>query len=335
MENIVINKEERCVWLDALKGFGIILIMLNHTGIMPRWAFLLTAGYVSLFFVAAGYTFNPKSSFSEEIKKKIKRLITPYFFWGIIGVFITCLIVALEGEQIDFFGKILGLCYSRYSTSFRIESGLADVPMLKAARISPMWFLTSLFTSFTAVIPLLKVKSSKIRYWLILLYIIISIAMTHLPILLPWSIDTALVGALLIYWGTKRVHLSSDVKSFVLLTILYCGLLVFEKTNNFSVRQYGWHNALSVVPYIIVGIIEVDLMISFLKRFERTMLVVFLSKVGKCSLVLMCIHAPIYTVLRASGLQSDTWMGGGIYSHRADCGLFNIYYREQVDSFKI
>ena len=44
---------QRLVWLDALKGIGILLIMSCHAGLLPRVSIFLTAGYVSIFFVAS------------------------------------------------------------------------------------------------------------------------------------------------------------------------------------------------------------------------------------------------------------------------------------------
>lgn len=326
MNTIAINKGIRLEWLDALKGFGIILIMMVHTGMMPRWSILFTAGYVSLFFVAAGFTFTPKGTIGEEVNKKWRRLITPYFFYGVIGVAVTCLVVALEGGEVSFFGRFVGLLYSRYSTAFEIESGLSDIPMLKAARISPMWFLTSLFTSFLAAIILIRVQNKKIQYFLVVMYIVMSMAMTFLPVLLPWSLDTAFVGAILIFWGTKRIHLLDKRWLFVLGAGIYVGLVFIEKTNNISVRQYGWHGFLSIIPYLLIGILETDLLITMLKRYEGTFIIKLLAHIGKFSFVLMCVHASVYTVLRAFGLHSSTWWGGVLFVIIALVVGYLVYY---------
>lgn len=326
MNAIAVNKGERLVWLDALKGFGIILIMMVHTGMMPSWSIFFTAGYVSLFFVAAGFTFTPKGTIRDELNKKWKRLLTPYFFYGIIGVTITCIIVALEGGEMDFWGRFVGLLYSRYSTAFEIESGVLDIPMLKAARISPMWFLTSLFTSFLAANILIRAKNNIFQCVLIVMYIVVSMAMTFLPVLLPWSLDTAFVGAILIFWGTKRIHLSDKRWLFVLGAGIYVGLVFIEKTNNFSVRQYGWHGFLSIIPYLLIGILETDLLITMLKRYEGTFIIKLLAHIGKFSFVLMCVHASVYTVLRAFGLHSSTWLGGSLFVIIALVVGYLVYY---------
>lgn len=83
-----INKltSQRLVWLDALKGIGILLIMTCHAGLLPRVSIFLTAGYVSIFFVASGFTYKAKPTFTSEIGKRSKRLLLPYFFYVSLSI---------------------------------------------------------------------------------------------------------------------------------------------------------------------------------------------------------------------------------------------------------
>lgn len=327
MDKIVINKGERVVWLDALKGFGIIMIMLVHTGMMPSWSVLISAGYISLFFIASGFTFKQKENLGGEIKKKGKRLLTPYFFWGIIAVLITIFLSYLQGKDPNMGGKVIGLLYSRHSLAYHLDF-VPDVSMLASASISPMWFLTGLFTAYVLLLLLLRIKNNHLHYVSVALFVIVSMLLIYLPVLLPWSIDTAFVGALLIYWGMQKKNISVDWSIFILCALIYVGLVYFEKSINISVRLYGGHGALSVISYILIGILETDLLITLLQKFEWTIVVKFLSYIGKFSLVLMCIHAPIYTILSACGLQSNSLLGGGIICTYSNCHrLYSLHVR--------
>ncbi|MEG1686224.1 MAG: hypothetical protein RR319_09850, partial [Bacteroides sp.] len=58
----------RIEWIDAVKGLGIILIMVSHVNCLP-FELPLTAGYVSMFFVLSGYTFNEDGFKKGMIKK--------------------------------------------------------------------------------------------------------------------------------------------------------------------------------------------------------------------------------------------------------------------------
>lgn len=86
----------RIEWLDDLKGFAIVLIVLGHVvatlgnmapcaTISCLYSRLFKAIYlfhVPLFFVLAGVTYSCKGSFCEFAWGRFKRLMIPYFVWG-------------------------------------------------------------------------------------------------------------------------------------------------------------------------------------------------------------------------------------------------------------
>ena len=185
---------QRLVWLDALKGIGILLIMTCHAGLLPRISIFLTAGYVSIFFVASGFTYKSKQTFAGEIAKRSKRLLLPYFFYVSLSII---LMNALNIKN-DLVHQVLGMLYSRYSLYFGIKD-IGDIPMLTLTCNSPTWFLTALFTSLMI---LFVIKSLRWQ-WVVIMCLGFSVLALNLPFLLPWSLDTAFVGALFIYLGKK------------------------------------------------------------------------------------------------------------------------------------
>lgn len=64
--------KNRIIWIDAAKGFGILLVMFSH--LIDIGAYI-TSFYMPIFFIIAGY-FMPR----QLIVKKAKRLLIPYFF---------------------------------------------------------------------------------------------------------------------------------------------------------------------------------------------------------------------------------------------------------------
>ena len=67
----------RHIWIDALKGFGMILVIATHSSlsiVSPKLTVMLTAGYMAIFFILSGYT-TKKEAFIPAIKKKAKRLL--------------------------------------------------------------------------------------------------------------------------------------------------------------------------------------------------------------------------------------------------------------------
>lgn len=93
-------------------------------------------------FVASGFTYKSKQTFSSEIGKRSKRLLLPYFFYVSLSI-ILMNIFQIKG---DFIHQVLGMIYSRYSLYFGIKD-VGDVSLLTQTCNSPTWFLTALFTS--------------------------------------------------------------------------------------------------------------------------------------------------------------------------------------------
>ena len=68
-------------WIDAAKGIAILIVVLNHSGLVISgvnfWGGMF---YVPAFFLLAGYTYAPKEeSYKSFVKRKAKRLLVPYF----------------------------------------------------------------------------------------------------------------------------------------------------------------------------------------------------------------------------------------------------------------
>lgn len=94
--------------------------------------------------------------------------------------------------------KFIGLLYSRYCL---LPLG-TDGNTYYLSTFAPGWFLTALFVASILFIPFLHLHSKQINF-LILLYFVITFLLNNLFILLPWSLDTAFIGALFIFVGYK------------------------------------------------------------------------------------------------------------------------------------
>ncbi len=79
-------EKQRLVWLDALKGIGMLLIVLSHSELDVPGKNYLVSGFIPLFFIATGYTFSFRDSIKQIALKRSKRLLIPYFVYGIMIV---------------------------------------------------------------------------------------------------------------------------------------------------------------------------------------------------------------------------------------------------------
>ena len=85
MGNIELQREH---WIDNLKGFMLLLIVMGHMGPIPHIiSFVFSPTdllYVTVFFYLSGYLFKEQSSFKNFIRNKTKSLLVPYICISIL-----------------------------------------------------------------------------------------------------------------------------------------------------------------------------------------------------------------------------------------------------------
>ena len=90
MENI---ERKRLTYLDMVKGFGILLVILGHTypdsNSIKIWIYSF---HMPLFFIISGILLNHTNTEDKDIKSiiisKFKSLIIPYIFFELLAIFI-------------------------------------------------------------------------------------------------------------------------------------------------------------------------------------------------------------------------------------------------------
>lgn len=86
--------DQRITYIDNLKGFAILMVVLGHSIqkssdillYQPLFKLILSF-HMPLFMAISGYCgFKTKFDFWHSTTKRFKRLIIPYFVWGIIAI---------------------------------------------------------------------------------------------------------------------------------------------------------------------------------------------------------------------------------------------------------
>ena len=270
--------KNRLDYIDVLKGIGILLVIFSHSGAENDSSMLFVGGvFIPLFFVASGYTYKYRDeSFLSFFSKKAKRLLKPYFFFSAI-----LLLLYKRYALMD----VLGVFYSRFCIyPYDSEENI----FLMGGGNPPLWFLTSMLTAFIPFWLLMKYPSKAI--WLLLLFFAYTFAFQYLPLLLPWSIDTACLMAIFMYFGYVLRNsiklLERPFYLYLLLLLVYVILCVVNGGLNVSVREYG----LSVLLYILTGCIGTTFLLWLSKRIEKTFMCKYLVALGHHSLVIFCIQ---------------------------------------------
>lgn len=304
-------------YLDIAKAIGIIIVLINHIELrLGRTNFFLGVFFVSEFFLLAGMTFRKKDG--ETIKsfagKKAKRLLLPYGIYSIfyLGWYSLRGIVAGTFSVTDFFRKTAGCLYAR-NYLFPLRE---DKVYLMEIMNAPLWFLPALFLGLLGYFALSEWLGDKKKWGVLTVFLLAMLCHYTLPILLPWSIDTALAMLPLLYFGEKlatKDYVTTTRKQIWLLPFTLLAFLLLTTINgngNLSIGNYGN----SMLLYLIISFLGSFLCIMFSFFIEKYLH--FLSKVliiiGVNTIDILGLHLFIFALMQTIcgilNLSTDLWL---------------------------
>ena len=269
---------ERLEYVDILKGIGILLVIFSHSGAENEETMVYVGGvFIPLFFVVSGYTYKHRDQpFLMLMKKKARRLLLPYFFFSTI-----LLLLYKRFSLLD----VIGVFYSRYCL---YPYNNTDNLYLMGGGNPPLWFLTSMLTAFIPFYFLMKYPSR--TKWLLLFYTLFTFLCQYLPILLPWSIDTACLQASFIYIGVIFRQdfrlLNRPSYLYLLVFIAFVIVCTFNGVLNVSVREYGS----SFLLYFLTGVLGTLFLLWLSQKLESSFTGSLLAGIGRHSLVIFCVQ---------------------------------------------
>lgn len=266
--------KQRYVWLDAIKGIGILSVIFLHT--MENMSLLLYA--MPLFFIVSGYLHRPVPDMKSFFLKNAKRMLLPYLvFFLLIGT----KDIILSDNRIDAIGDYAKLL---------IWGGNH-----MKGELSVFWYIDVLFISLMAFnfMCLRKVPT----YFYVLLYLL-SFLVDWLDVNLPWNIQSLPLALCYMYVGSLfREHYAPQdighilsvnkcVTGGVVTIAVICvpGIYLDIKYNMYGVPVLSFLLSIAVVVYLA-------LLCGRLK--PAWPLTSFLAYCGKASLFLMFIHQAI------------------------------------------
>ena len=212
--------KKRIVWLDIIKGFLILTVMLGHISQTPEWFKIwIYSFHLPLFFFLSGVTLSiEKYDFKSFVKRKVRTLIVPGL---IFDFFIIVINVSLGNLHVTIKNIIIGV-----------------ILQMRGIRTDIAWFLILLFMSeiiLYLVIKLFKEKQRKIIVFLFFMsalnYICLKIAGIFFDlIILPYSIDLIFMILPFVYAGylykTGKLIINENW-TFLVLSIIMGNMLCF------------------------------------------------------------------------------------------------------------
>lgn len=273
--------KEHLDYIDIAKGIGIILVVLSHTE-HSELIYYTSAFIVPIFFFCSGYTSSKKDiSLNKCFRQQAIKLLKPYLFFSIL------LLIYFHDFSIR---AIFGIFYSRYC--LYPFGTVSDICHFMIVGNYPMWFLTCMILAY--LLYDLLIYYSRYQFWFIGSYLVITAGATYLPILLPWSIDTAPLMAVFMFGGTLvRQHITLSKQQWGWIFILpYLLLLPFCHNVNISVRMYGF----SMITYALAALSGCIILVWLSQRLQETIVGKILQQIGIHSLTIFCIEIPFILV---------------------------------------
>lgn len=282
-------EQTRYRYLDIARGIGILLVIISHAHGLSSY---LINYYIPIFFVISGFTYHSGRSYLENIVKKAKRLLIPYFVYSfvLLGVY---MLLGRSMEETRF--SLFGIFYSRFCL-YDMSTHTDNVFLFTIAN-GAMWYLTAFFVTSLVfhLVADFALKSKKNLILVLAALLAVTMALAELPVLLPWSLDIACVGTIFMlvgkllaqsgfYEGTPKIwRVACVFAAYMLMSYANPGI-------NMSVREYGVYERWSVPAFILIGISGSMLCIWAAQLLARTHLGRAVEYIGKNTIILMAFH---------------------------------------------
>ncbi|MFR4351215.1 MAG: acyltransferase family protein [Roseburia sp.] len=311
------SKKVRYRYLDIARGLGIMLVIISHAHGLSSY---LINYYIPIFFLISGFTYREGRSYGENVARKAKRLLIPYFAYSFV---LLAVYMALGRSLAETKSAAFGILYSRFCL-YDMSTHTDNVFLFTIAN-GAMWYLTAFFMA-SLVYHLVIDFALKCKRNLVIVFVVltgITMALAELPVLLPWSADIACVGALFMIVGTllgRAGFYEKKQKSWLVLTV-FAAYLILSAINpgiNMSVREYGVYQRWSAPFFILIGISGSMLCIWAAKFIENTVVGNVVEYIGKNTIILMAFHI--------FGLEVFEMIAGKFIDVQALTGVAYVFY---------
>lgn len=189
--------------IDMARGWVMLLVVLHHSAFVSQGdVFSLTCQslilgfHMPFFFLLNGYLFHlsgsaGKYTFKEYVRKRIVRLVLPYFIFEFINLALSYLVIPVLHNHIE-----LGDALVSIVTCINDKAGYSGV-------CNRLWFLPCLFVSDVFAFIILRATKRKLVIWGAALAAAGASYALHATTgcRLPFTVDTALMGTCFVLIG--------------------------------------------------------------------------------------------------------------------------------------
>ncbi len=340
------ERKGRIASIDAAKGVLLIVVLISHGCGFPKYGDWFCACYMCAFFVLSGYTSGRIAAdagagvYLSRCKKSAVRLLRPYFCWTAVILAVDSInrLIAGSFSAARLLHGALGALYSRYCL-YPLGS---EPNVYFLDKNGALWFISCLVCAkliFVGALYLVNREKTASRTALVMLALLsASVCLSGLPVLLPWSIDTAFAGAFFMLsgylyreWENRLLEKHSEpaagrsaagalrtdrILGAAVLGVLYLMIVPVNGYVNMSVRIYGSRGVWSVPLFLLAGLSGTALYAALGKLLSLVRPAgSFLSYVSRSAFALLAMQFEIYDLLGRIMPTPELASGGSAYCY--------------------
>lgn len=278
--------QQRFGFIDSAKGIGIVLVVFAHViathVVGAKLEEVITSFHMPIFFVLSGLFFSRKDTFKLFIINKTNRLLVPFFFFFVFYGILAICYYYYRGILSENIHKIVWGCYYEW-----VYIGGA------------IWFLLALWFDYLLFYFVTLVKNKWARLIICLIIGCVGLLLGYNHIELPFWIDTSMtclpyftLGYIiknhsnLLERGEKDKYDILYVIVFIAIVVVTAGYTCYRK-NHFGIPFWQLYIC-GVAGFFAVFFLAKS------KIGNNS----FLQYIGKYSLIILCIHQMIMTVMK-------------------------------------
>lgn len=287
----------RLKWVDALRGFAIILMVIGHYNIPLLASKYIYSFHIPLFFFISGYVFRPEKytgKYNYFIKQKLVQLIVPYICFILLSGICFMVLDAIYQPEIT------NVLFMKKSLYWNLLSILYAVgPNLLIA--NQLWFLPCLFITELIFLVLISRYSPKSIQMVVILVSLAIISLLYSNIIgyrLPWSIEISLIASGFFYIGfahklKKDIQINDNI--IVLLFLIHIITFSIQKIDMNTLR-YG-----NILIFYVASISGILTYFYMFKKLEKSTILQYygvntIIVLGTHILIKHTLEKPIYFI---------------------------------------
>ena len=285
------NKKE-IFYINYLKFFGIIYLLIWHTGIRKINVFVILF-FIQMFIFISGYFYKDKYSNAPVsfIKKRIKSLYIPYIFYCSLFLALNNIFV-----KINFYSNNLYIDPIKYGHHFLQILLLNNSQQMAGA----MWFVASLFSISILFLLISKISISLsltvrnfnireyVRFFIVLSLYITGYYFSYIKCKLPALLDVSFVLLIFYYCGFLYRKYEHKIPLNLFLAIISFFALLFCMKFGFPLiiqRKY-----INLLFLIFCGLAGTYLNIYLANKCASIKMVKFVNYAGKNTMAILALH---------------------------------------------